>query len=43
MAFFEDNLSTTNCGISHYGAAVKVDEDLTPAFKNTAVFPFGYI
>ena len=38
MAFFEDNLITTNGGIAHYGAAVDVAEDLTPTIENTVVF-----
>jgi hypothetical protein len=34
MAFFEDNLSTADCGITHHGVA-PVDEDLTPTLENT--------
>ncbi len=36
-AFFEDNLLTTTCGISHHGAAVDADEELTPTLENTIV------
>ena len=35
MAFSEENLLTTDCGISHHGAAVEVDKDLTPVFGYT--------
>jgi hypothetical protein len=38
MAFFEDNLLTTQSGISHHGAAVPLDEDLTPTLENTVVY-----
>ena len=37
MAFFEDNLLTTDCGITHHGAAVDADEDLTPTLENTVI------
>lgn len=37
MAFFEDNLLTTTCGINHHGAPVQADEDLTPTLENTVV------
>ena len=38
MAFFEDNLLTTECGITHHRAAVQTDEDLTPTLENTVVY-----
>ena len=37
MAFFEDNLLTTQSGLRHYGEAVTVDEDMTPTLENTVV------
>ena len=38
MAFFEDSLLTVDGGISHHGANVEIDEDLTPTLENTIVF-----
>ena len=37
-AFFEDNLLTVGCGVSHHGDPIEVDEDLTPTIENTIVF-----
>ena len=37
MAFFEDNLLTTTCGLTHHGAAIAVDEEMTAAIENTIV------
>ena len=37
MAFFEDNLMTTDCGVTHHGVAIDTDEDLTPTIENTIV------
>jgi len=33
-SFFEDNLLTTTCGITHHGETVEVDEDMTPSMEN---------
>ena len=38
MAFFEDNLLSVNCGLTHHGEQVTVDEDLSPTLENTIVF-----
>ncbi len=37
LAFFEDNLMTETCGITHHGLALTSDEDLTPTLENTVV------
>ena len=37
MAFFEDNLLTTDSGVMHHGAFIATDEDLTPTMENTMV------
>ena len=37
-AFFEDNLLTVGCGVSHHGEPVMTDEDYTPTIENTVVF-----
>jgi hypothetical protein len=37
MAFFEDNLLTTTCGLSHHGTPVPADEELSPTIENTVV------
>ena len=37
MAFYEDNLLTTESGISHHGSKLTCDEDLTPSLENTIV------
>ena len=37
-AFFEDNLLSVNCGISHHGQPVDTDEDLTPSLENTITY-----
>ena len=34
-SFFEDNLLTTSCGITHNGDAVEADEEMTPIIENT--------
>ena len=34
-AFYEDNLVTKSCGLTHNGEKVTVDEDLTPTIENT--------
>ncbi len=33
-AFYEDNILTTNCGISHHGDPVAGDEEITPTLEN---------
>ena len=38
MAFFEDNLLSVNCGSTHHGEQVTVDEDLSPTLENTIAF-----
>ena len=38
MAFFEDNFLSVNCGLTHHGEKVTVDEDLSPTVENTIVF-----
>ena len=37
MAFFEDNLLTTTCQITHHGEALASDEEMTPTLENTVV------
>ena len=37
MAFFEDNLLTTDGHVTHHGDAITIDEDITPALENTIV------
>ena len=37
LAFFEDNLMTTTCGITHHGSVLAANEDLTPTLENTVV------
>ena len=37
-AFFEDNLVTKNCGLTHCGDQITQDEELTPTVENTIVF-----
>ncbi len=37
LAFFEDNLLSTGCGLSHHGAAVTVNEELSPSLENMVV------
>jgi len=37
MAFYEDNLLTTACGITHNGEVVAADEDMTASLENTVV------
>ncbi len=37
MAFFEDNLMTVDGGVTHHGAPIDADEDLTPSLENTIV------
>ena len=36
MAFFEDNL-LTSAGLSHHGAALDADEDMSPTLENTVI------
>jgi len=36
-AFFDDNLLTVGCGITHHGENIAVDEELTPTIENTVV------
>ena len=38
MAFLEDNLLSDNCGLTHHGEQVTVDEDLSPTLENTIIF-----
>ena len=35
--FFNDNLLTAGCGITHHGVAVTEDEEITPIVENTIV------
>ena len=37
LAFYEDNLLTSTCGISHHGEILAADEELTPTLENTVV------
>ena len=37
LAFFEDNLLTTDCGISHHGDDITTNEELTPSLENMVV------
>ena len=37
-SFFEDNLLTTSCGITHNGETVEVDEEMTPTLENTVTW-----
>ena len=37
LAFFEDSLLTTDCGLTHHGQAIANDEDLSPSLENTVV------
>ena len=37
MAFVEDSLLTTTCGISHHGEAPREDEELSPTLENFVV------
>ena len=37
MAFFEDNLLSVHGGLTHHGAQVTADEDLSPTLENTVV------
>lgn len=37
VAFVEDNLLSTECGITHHGQNVTSDEDLTPTLENIIV------
>ena len=37
-AFFDDSLLTVGGGITHNGAAVTVDEEMTPTLENTIVY-----
>ena len=36
-AFFEDNLLSTTCGISHHSAVIDADKELTTTLENTIV------
>ena len=38
QSFFKDSLLTAGGGISHYGEAISIDEDLTPTLENSVVF-----
>ena len=37
MAFFEDNLLTTTCGLTHHGVAINADEEMSASLENTIV------
>ncbi len=37
LAFFEDNLLTVGCGLSHHGEVVGVNEELSPSLENVVV------
>ena len=37
LAFFEDNLLVTGCGITHHGSPITTNEDLTPYLENTVI------
>ena len=37
LAFFEDNLLTVGCGLTHHGVGVTVSEELTPSMENMVV------
>ncbi len=37
MAFFEDNMMRVDGGITHFGADLTCDEDMTPTILNTIV------
>ncbi len=37
LAFFEDNLLTTGCGLTHHGENVTTSEDLSPSLENMVV------
>lgn len=36
-SFVEDNLLSSNCGISHHGEPISEDEEVTPTMKNLIV------
>ena len=36
-AFFDDNLLTAGCDITHHGVAMTEDEEITPIVENTIV------
>ena len=37
-SFFEDNLLTTSCGITHNGETIEVDEEMTQTLENTVTW-----
>ena len=37
-AFFEHNLLTVGCGVTHHGVATAIDEEVSPSLKNTIVY-----
>ncbi len=37
LAFFEDNLLTIGCGLTHHGEAIATNEELSPSLENVVV------
>ena len=37
-AFFEDNLLTVGCGVTHHGVLTAIDEAVSPSLENTIMY-----